>query len=103
MPWSISYDDDVIISFAVPTLEQEAAVDVAEAEAGLDDVLELLLDHFARDAVSDRDLGMDGLAVDRRVDVAVDELVDRGDGLKRSRGAEGVADHRFGGLDQREL
>src|ERR1035437_3737520 len=46
---------------------------------------------------------MDVLAVDRRMDISIDDLVDDGDRLERAGRAEGMADHGFRGLDQREF
>src|SRR3989344_2602409 len=75
-----------ILLFSVPAFEEHASVHVAETKARFYDVFELLLDHLVRDAVSDRNLRMHVLAVDRGVNVAVDDLVDDRDAFKSSRG-----------------
>src|SRR5579862_8991443 len=67
-----------------PLLEEQAAVHVAKAEGGLDDVFEGLFHHRVRDAGGDLlDLRVHVLGVDGGMHVAVGELVDDGHGLKR--------------------
>src|SRR5262249_26517484 len=80
-----------------PLAEQHARIDVAEAEACLDEHPQVRhLRGRVRDGSRERgDLGMDVLAVDRRMQKAVFHHQHAGDALDAARGAEPMADERL--------
>src|SRR5215468_1146632 len=90
--------------FLGPLPEQDAGIDVAEAEARLGDDLEPFgHDGRVRDRTREgRDLVVQVLAVRGAVDEPARELEDDGDRLEPAGGAEAVTDERLGRVDERK-
>src|SRR5450759_343262 len=94
----------VSLSSVFPPAEDEAAVHVAEAEAGLGQDARREVDGPMRDARGKRrDVGVDILAVDRPVDEAAADLQHRRHRFDSASRAQAVPDERLSGVDPGEL
>src|SRR5437879_1254960 len=95
-----------VILLTIPPLKQEAAVDVSESERRLNDVFQFAIENLMRDALDDPqldDLRMHLVAINRRVDVAVDKLIDHRHRFDGTRSTQRMADHGFRRLDEGKL